>query len=197
LNQQKCFPNPKSKIGMSRFFIALLPTQDIQDYANQIKQYFAEQYASRGAQKSPPHITLQPPFEWADDNLPLLETSLRQFASRQKSLPVTLNGFSAFAPRVIYINVDRSQALLTLQADLMEYLESTLGIVDQVSKGRPFAPHMTVAFRDLTKQNFKAAWPEFEQRQLHFEFTADNLTLLLHDGKRWNIKSEFGFLAGG
>jgi len=26
---------------------------------------------------------------------------------------------------------------------------------------------MTVAFRDLTRQNFKAAWPEFQQRQLH------------------------------
>ncbi|MBD6618445.1 2'-5' RNA ligase family protein [Komarekiella sp. 'clone 1'] len=181
---------------MSRFFIALLPPQDIQDYANQIKQYFADQYASRGAQKSPPHITLQPPFEWADDNLPLLEASLREFASEQKSVPVTLNGFSAFAPRVIYINVDKSQALLTLQADLMAYAESNLGIVDEVSKTRPFAPHMTVAFRDLTKQNFRAAWPEFKQRQLHFAFTANNLTLLLHNGKRWNIKSEFGFLAG-
>ncbi|NDJ26219.1 2'-5' RNA ligase family protein [Nostoc sp. B(2019)] len=180
---------------MSRFFIALLPPQDIQDYANQIKQYFAEQYASQGAQKSPPHITLQPPFEWADAKVPQLEASLREFASGQKSIPVTLNGFSAFAPRVIYINVDRSQVLLTLQADLMAHVEASLGIVDQVSKSRPFAPHLTVAFRDLTKQNFKAAWPEFEQRQLHFEFMADNLTLLMHDGKRWNIKSEFGFLS--
>jgi 2'-5' RNA ligase len=51
---------------MSRFFIALLPPQMIQDYANQIKQYFAEQYTSQGAQKSPPHITLQPPFVWED-----------------------------------------------------------------------------------------------------------------------------------
>ncbi|WP_193199601.1 2'-5' RNA ligase family protein [Nostoc sp. MG11] len=182
---------------MSRFFIALLPTQDIQDYANQIKQYFAEQYASKGAQKSPPHITLQPPFEWADDKLPLLKACLRQFASGQKSIPVTLNGFSAFAPRVIYINVDRSQALLTLQADLMAYAESNLGIVDEVGKTRPFAPHMTVAFRDLTKQNFKAAWPEFENRQLYFEFTAEKLTLLIHDGRRWNIKSEFAFLSYG
>jgi 2'-5' RNA ligase len=55
---------------------------------------------------------------------------------------------------------------------------------------------MTVAFRDLTRQNFKAAWPEFENRQLHFEFIADKLTLLIHDGRRWNIKSEFAFLGG-
>ncbi len=182
---------------MSRFFIALLPPQDIQDYANEIKQYFADNYASCGAQKSPPHITLQPPFEWADANISLLEASVREFASEQKSIPITLSGFAAFPPRVIYIDVVRSQELLTLQANLMADAESKLGIVDEVSKTRPFAPHMTVAFRDLTKQNFKAAWPEFEKRQLYFEFMADKLTLLLHDGKRWNIKSEFNFCSGG
>ncbi|MEH1841346.1 MAG: 2'-5' RNA ligase family protein [Nostoc sp.] len=180
---------------MSRFFVALLLPQEIQDYANQIKQYFADCYVSSGALKSPPHITLQPPFEWADDNLPLLEASLKEFASRQQPVAITLKGFDAFAPRVIYINVVRSQELLTLQADLIAYAEINLEIVDKVSKTRPFAPHITVAFQDLNKQNFKAAWPEFEKRQLHFEFTADKLTLLLHDGKRWNIKSEFGFLA--
>ncbi|WP_375491210.1 2'-5' RNA ligase family protein [uncultured Nostoc sp.] len=178
---------------MSRFFVALLPPQDIQDYANQIKQYFADRYTSRGALKSPPHITLQPPFEWTDANLPLLEASLKEFASGQQPVAITLKGFDAFAPHVIYINVVKSQELLTLQADLMAYTESNLGVVDKVSKSRLFAPHITVAFRDLTKQNFKAAWPEFEKRQLHFEFTADKLTLLLHDGRRWNIKSEFAF----
>lgn len=181
---------------MSRFFIALLPPQDIQDYANKIKQYFADNYASKHAQKSPPHITVQPPFEWADSDVSRLEASIREFASEQKPVPITLSGFAAFAPRVIYINVVRNQELLTLQADLMAYVEANFGIVDKVGKTRPFAPHMTVAFRDLTRQNFKAAWPEFENRQLYFEFTADKLTLLIHDGRRWNIKSEFGFLAG-
>lgn len=182
---------------MSRFFIALLPPQDIQDYANQIKQYFADNYASQHAQKSPPHITLQPPFEWVDSDVSRIEASLTEFASKQQPLPITLSGFAAFAPRVIYIDVVRSQELLTLQTDLMAYVEANLGIVDKVGKTRPFAPHMTVAFRDLTRQNFKAAWPEFENRQLHFDFTADKLTLLIHDGRRWNIKSEFVFLAGG
>ncbi|WP_414562816.1 MULTISPECIES: 2'-5' RNA ligase family protein [unclassified Anabaena] len=179
---------------MSRFFIALLPPQHIQEYANNIKQYFADNYASYGAQKSPPHITLQPPFEWADANVPQLEAAIREFASRQQSRSITLSGYAAFPPRVIYINVVRSQTLLTLQADLMTYVESNLGIIDKVAQSRPFAPHMTVAFRDLTKQNFRAAWPEFAQRQLDFEFTAENLTLLRHDGKRWQIKSEFSFL---
>ncbi|BAY94662.1 MULTISPECIES: 2'-5' RNA ligase family protein [unclassified Tolypothrix] len=179
---------------MNLFFIALLPPQDIQDYANQIKQYFVDNYASRHAQKSPPHITLQPPFQWADSEMSRLETSVGELAMGKQPVPITLKGFAAFAPRVIYINVLRTPELLNLQADLMAHVEATLGIVDEVGKTRPFAPHMTVAFRDLTKQNFKAAWPEFENRQLHFEFIADKLTLLMHDGRRWNIKSEFALL---
>jgi 2'-5' RNA ligase len=179
------------------FFIALLPPQEIQDYANEIKQYFAQTYQSRHAQNSPPHITLQPPFEWQLDTVPTLEQCLRAFAETRPSVPITLNGFGAFVPRVIYINVLKTPELLILQKDLMAYLETSLGIVHQVSKSRPFAPHMTVAFGDLTRQNFRAAWPEFQHRQLEFQFAASQLTLLIHDGKRWNVSAEFPLLAQG
>lgn len=177
------------------FFIALLPPQEIQDYANEIKQYFAQSYNSRHAQKSPPHITLQPPFEWSLDALPVLEQSLRAFAQTRTAVPISLNGFGAFVPRVIYINVLKTPELLAVQTDLMAYLEESLGIVHEVSKKRPFSPHMTVAFKDLTKQNFRAAWPEFQHQELKFEFMASHLTLLMHDRSRWNISSEFPFLA--
>ncbi len=163
----------------------------MQDRANEIKQYFADRYNSRHAQKSPPHITLQPPFEWAIDSVKVLVESLIGFAGTRQGIPITLSGFDAFYPRVIYINVLKTPELLTLQADLMNYMETSLGIVDPVSKSRPFAPHMTVAFKDLTRPNFQAAWPEFRGRSLQFEFSADALTLLIHDGNQWNIYSEF------
>lgn len=177
----------------SRYFVALLPPKDIRTQVNSIKQYFADHYGSWAAFKSPPHITLQPPFEWLAEEVPVLEQCLSEFATKYPSIPITLSGFGAFVPRVIYVNVIKTPALLTLQADLMTHLETTLGITDPKSKQRPYAPHMTVAFRDLSRQNFKAAWPEFQDRELHFEFIAGNLTLLIHDGKQWNIHSEFPF----
>jgi 2'-5' RNA ligase len=173
------------------FFIALLPPQDIQDYVTGIKQHFAETYNSKAALKSPPHITLQPPFEWEIYKLPALEECLINFASEHSSIPVILSGFAAFVPRVIYVDVIKTPELLSLQKDLMDCVEASLGIVDPVSKKRPFAPHMTVGFKDLSKQNFKVAWSEFEHKELHFEFTATYLTLLIHDGKRWQINSDF------
>lgn len=175
------------------FFIALLPPQEIQDYATQVKEYFAQTYNSRHALKSPPHITLQPPFEWHLDHVPALEQCLSTFTPTHSPVPITLQGFGAFVPRVIYIKVLKTPELLTLQNDLMAYLETSLGIVDSTSKTRPFAPHMTVAFKDLTRQNFRTAWPEFQHRELAFEFTASQLTLLLHNGKRWTIHQEFPF----
>jgi 2'-5' RNA ligase len=174
-----------------RFFIALVPPPDIQQHITEIKLYFAEHYNSRGALNSPPHITLQPPFEWLVADIPKLEESLNQFSANRLSIPVTLSGFAAFAPRVIYVDVVKSPELLQIHKDLMIYMEAYFAIVDRVSQSRPFVPHMTVAFRDLTKQNFQTAWLEFAGRSLHFEFTASALTLLLHNGSRWNISNQF------
>ncbi|HLO47825.1 MAG TPA: 2'-5' RNA ligase family protein [Kamptonema sp.] len=176
-----------------RFFIALVPPQEIQEHITEIKQYFAEKYASSGALKSPPHITLQPPFRWLADDVGKLEECLEKFAIAHHPVPVTLSGFDAFPPRVIYGKPLKTPELLGIQKNLIEYLETNLEITDTVAKNRPFTPHMTVAFRDLTKENFKAAWSEFNKRSLNFEFTAYQLTLLLHDGDRWNISREFPF----
>lgn len=175
----------------SLFFIALLPPVSIQEEVNQIKQYFSDRYASSHAQKSPPHITLQPPFEWNRESVEVLEECLYQFAIDRGPIPITLSGFAAFPPRVIFVNVLKTPELLNLQANLANHLKTTLGIVDQKSQGRPFAPHMTVAFKDLTKQNFKAAWPEFENKPFQSEFTVNQLTLLIHSNGRWNIFKEF------
>ena len=177
------------------FFIALLPPEEIQQDITKIQQHFAQVYNSRAALKSPPHITLQPPFEWQLEELPVLEEKLEQFVQIREPFPVNLSGFGAFKPRVIYINVLKTPQLLAVHKDLMSYLEESLNIVDRVGKTRPFAPHLTVAFRDLTRQNFRMAWPEFEQQSLHFEFIVSRLTLLIHNGKRWQVGKEFAFKA--
>ncbi|XZN91486.1 MAG: 2'-5' RNA ligase family protein [Microcoleus sp.] len=176
-----------------RFFIALVPPLEIQQQITQIKEYFAEHYNSRRALQSPPHITLQPPFEWAMADVPKLEECLKGFAAGRLPIPITLSGFAAFAPRVIYVDVVKSPALLELQTDLMSYVGENLGIVDRVSQTRSFVPHMTVAFSDLTKPNFDAAWLEFKGRSIFFEFTAAELILLIHDGSQWNVATEFLF----
>lgn len=181
------------KLSKKRFFIAFLPPKNVQEEATKIKEYFKEVYKSKAALKSPPHVTLQPPFEWEIEDLPKLIEELKNFSQSQQPFSMTLNGFSAFKPRVIYIDVVQTSELLLLQKSLMSYLESSLNIVHQVSKNRPFSPHLTVAFRDLTKRNFYQAWSEFKDKEFYYNFMIDKITLLIHNGKNWEIHSEYCF----
>lgn len=176
------------------FFIALLPPTDIQAEITKIKEYFAREYQSSHALKSPPHITLYPPFKWLPENLPQLSQCLGKFAANYAPITVTLDGFGAFPPRVIFIHPLKTSELMAVQADLMGYLASNLGLVDEQLKNRVFAPHITVAFKDLKPAAFKAAWPKFRTRPFSTQFTAHNLTLLIHDRQRWHICSEFPLL---
>ncbi|MGB3510088.1 MAG: 2'-5' RNA ligase family protein [Microcoleaceae cyanobacterium] len=184
-------------MGQSKrlLFVALVPPENIQNQVTEIKEYFAIQYNSSHALKSVPHITLQPPFRWPTENLAVLQECLKTFVQNCSAFSITLSGFAAFPPRVIYVNVVKTPELLKIQQDLIRFTETTLGIVHPPSKIRSFSPHVTVAFRDLTKQNFRVAWSEFQERSLEFEFTASELTLLIHNSRRWDICDEFPFLS--
>ena len=178
--------NPKQ-----RLFLALLPPPALQEQVTAIQQEFAEQFASRAALRSPPHITLVPPFEWPSSELPALTGSLEAFARRQTPVSIQLSGFGAFAPRVIFIHVVPSPELQRLQAQAHHHMGILLNQKETTAQGRPFVPHMTVAFRDLTPAHFRAAWPEFKTRSFQSAFVASALTLLLHDGKRWQVFAQF------
>lgn len=171
-----------------RFFIALMPPIKIQDYAEQVIQELGDRYHTRTA-KAPPHITLQSPFEWRreDDRL---ERQLKDFADCQPPFAIELFGFGAFPPRVLYVNVQKKAELLALQSSLAAELKG-LGIVDPQS--RAYAPHLTVASRNLNPTTFDAAWQELKLRQIEFKFVTDALTLLIHDGHRWQIDRHFPF----
>lgn len=180
---------------MTRYFVALLPPLEMQDYVNQVRQQFADHYNSRKAFNSPPHITLKPPFEWDLNHREALVVGLTSFAQSISAIPITLHGFGAFPPRVIFIHVIPTPELLTAQAALQQFCLTKLGIQNEA---RAFNPHMTVALHDLTPDSFQRAWLQFESQPLgltntpdgQYQFTARSLTLLHHDGQRWQIDQE-------
>ncbi|MEM1238223.1 MAG: 2'-5' RNA ligase family protein [Cyanobacteria bacterium P01_H01_bin.26] len=80
---------------------------------------------------------------------------------------------------------------MALKQDLSALVQCRYGCVDP--RYPDFCPHMTVAFRDLTQAAFHQAWPEFERKPLTLDFTAQTLTLLRHDGQRWQIHQDYSF----
>ena len=173
-----------------KFFIALLPPDSIQDEVRQIQHDFRDRYSTQSTLKSPPHITLIPPFELSSDRLEPLQIELEKFAKTRLPFTINLSGFAAFPPSVIYLNVTPNPTLPNLYVDIAATLANNLDIHDPYAS-RPFVPHMTVAFRDLTPENFEQAWAEFSDRQIKFEFESINLTLLKYEAQKWNILSTF------
>ena len=175
----------------ARFFIAIIPPPEVQAKVTQIKEYFRDRYNSQAALRSPPHITLQAPFEWVEADHDHLIMSLTEYQFHLQAIPIQLCGFGAFPPRVIYVNVEHTPALMALQSDLSEYLATRLGIIDQRSQTRPFHPHLTVAFRDLKSDAFRKAWSQFEQKEIQFSFCSTQIALLLYADRQWTVHQQF------
>jgi 2'-5' RNA ligase len=174
------------------FFIALMPGEDIQQEVTAFKQHCAQYFGASHSLTSPPHITLVPPFAWAEAQLPALKDALSGFAPQQFPFDVNLRDFGCFPPRVIFVDIVPNPALVALAERLTIYLDQEVGLRQTSSHG--FNPHMTVAHRDLQKQVFPAAWAYFSKLEYRRSFPAKGLTLLRHEKGRWEVEASFFFL---
>ncbi len=175
----------------SLYFIALVPPQPLFDRAWEIKQYFAEEYNSRAGLKSPPHVTLHMPFRLKDRKLERLIDGLKETVSEINSFELSLNGFAAFAPRVIYIDVEKTAPLTRLYQLIRKQMQEILHAENADWKNRGFTPHMTVAFRDLKRARFEEAWKEFRNKPFSGKWDVHEVSLLKHNGKKWEAFKQF------
>lgn len=172
-------------------FVALIPPEPLKEEISSLKEEIRQRYGAKRALRLPAHITLQPPFKIGSSQLPVLHDTIREFARTQQPLEVELEGFGAFAPRVIFIEVANPPPLKKLQKGLLKVLEKE--IFPGEEPPREFHPHITLATRDLSRNNFKPAWDEFRNRQFKKSFTAAEIYLFQHNGKTWDIIMEFKF----
>jgi 2'-5' RNA ligase len=171
------------------YFIAIVAPEPINQQVQEWKQYMLQHFNCRVALKSPAHITLIPPFDMPGTMHHELEEALLAFAQEQPSFSIQLKNFAAFKPRVIYVHVQPNTHLSDLQARLEAYL---LHISFPVKKeDRTFHPHVTIANRDLQKDDFPLAWQYFQQVSYEVAFTANAISLLRHNGQIWEVANSF------
>ena len=178
--------------SLKLFFVAIVPEEPVYSEVLAFKSEVRDRFNSSAALRSPPHITLHMPFQWKEKKEEQLQGSLDELASRHQPFQLTLGDFGAFPPRVIYVHVKESYALITIQKEIHRNAAVNWHIYPQTNS-RPFTPHMTIAFRDLKKSIFREAWKEFGQRKYNAEFTIGDLCLLKHNGKSWDISHKFAF----
>ena len=169
------------------YFIAILVPSPYAESIDVIKGDFAVNFGSAHALRSPPHITLIPPFTRSVHDEGRMHSVLKSYAARCCPFMVDLDGFGAFAPRVIYVRISAVPGLETLYSGLAETCRAELGIATAEKTGRSFNPHLTVAHRDLQPDQFHRAWEKYRERPFHGSFLVDQLSLLRHKESGWEV----------
>ena len=105
-----------------KYFIAILPPPHVIKEITAFKQYASDHFDSRRAFRSPAHVTLQPPFDLNEEVVENLKNELLDFVKGQQPFSMELKDFNCFPPRVIYVNVIKTEALDQLRAQLMNTL---------------------------------------------------------------------------
>lgn len=175
---------------LQKYFIAIVPPEPILSEVQGIKSQIFENYHTKGALKSPAHITLHMPFSFEEEKERKLIYCLESFQF-DAQFQIVLDNYSCFEPRVVFINVLEQEKLFQLQKQLVSHMKRQLMLFNQADDRRGFHPHITVAFRDLKKVVFYKVWEEYQKKPFKAEFTCHNLSILKHQKDHWTVLKTF------
>lgn len=177
---------------MNLYFIALVPDDWLKTQVKALKEEMRDRFGAKHALKSPAHITLVPPFKRDEMHESFISDFLKRFARVGEPFSLIMNGFGSFPPRVIYIDINNPEPLRELHTKISKGLKDEY-LLAQEELGARFSPHMTIATRDLSEDQYNKAWPEYKNRTFHAKFDVKSVYLLKHNSKFWDIYREFEF----
>lgn len=178
--------------SMEKYFLALIPEEEILKKANDIKEALREKFGVKYALKSPPHITLKMPFSYNEAKEDQLVQRIGGFLKEQLPISVNVTGVGTFGNRVVFLDIEKSLSLDELQRGLKAFCKTELHLTDELSD-RNFHPHLTVAFKDLKPAHFPAILQEVRSRSFRGEFIASQLVLLKRLEGKWILHHKIPF----
>jgi 2'-5' RNA ligase len=181
--------------GAKMYFLAVVLPQAIDEKVLRYKQQMRETYGCKVGLKSPAHITLAPPF-WMDEaKEAALVQDIASLARSLSAFSLTTANFSAFKPRSIFVALEENETLHSLKKMSDAFFRGK--DYNMKVESRPFHPHITIATRDLHKKDFWEAWPQFEKERLIESAAITGLSLLKHNGQKWDVHYTAPFTASG
>ncbi len=174
----------------SMYYISLVcpdpPAGTIRAYQGWMYDHFG----CRAAMKSPPHITLVPPFWLPEEKEASLNQVLSGFSPDQDAIEIACNGFNHFGKRVLYVQVEKNRCLHRLESLLFRRLAIAFESVAS-QKRESFHPHITLATRDIPPAAFQNAWEYFSKKAFSVKFEAAAISLMKLGQGKWHITDAF------
>lgn len=175
------------------YFIAIIPPDDICEEVIAFKHDLKENYNSKAALKNVPHITLKAPFKTDAFKHADVIKWFKKLSVAKEPFVVQLHDFGCFPNPdnpVIYVQPVSTEPLKKLQAQVIAAFEKAFPNVPLHYHEHKFAPHITIAFRDLAFAEFKKAWQVYSHKIYNAAFRVHNFYLLQHNGSQWEVIAE-------
>jgi 2'-5' RNA ligase len=134
-----------------------------------------------------PHISLHVAAEYALDRV---EAALSDLAARQRPIPARIGGLGVFMGKepVLTLTIVRSPAIEALHQRVWEAVDGLAAGVLHHYRPENWVPHITLAQGDLNATNVPRMVSALMNRQLDWELSIDNLTLMVDDGLKFDVR---------
>ncbi len=175
--------------GSALYFVAIVLPPDIAREVQKLQHYAADHFESSKALRSPPHITLVPPFFVHEERVELLKETMAIYWVRKRPVQVSLDSPGSFGNKVIFIEVQKTPVLEELSREMILLLHSEKFPVK--IETRPYHPHVTIAFKDLKPSVFKEAFEYFRKIEFSATFETKRICLLKNSMAGWKVVQEF------
>ncbi len=162
------------------YMFAIVPPEPIYSEIQDFKAHFAKEYKAKLAASKPPHITIISPFEISTHKETELISFSKSACSPYSPFEILLDGFGEFHQDVIYSKPIANENLTKLQKGLAKSFTSRFRKTNKSGASSGFHPHITIAYRDLSRPMFALAWREFEHKLYRRRFTIEHICLMRH-----------------
>ena len=148
------------------------------NYARRLELELRQWFGSNEGLKQPPHITFKAPF--TVNSMEPFANYLDELAATTHPFDVTVEGFGAFPPHVLYLDVEPNQELFALHTRVLEELDSAYQVPPGRFEGQQVKFHSTVAIGDPTENAFASAKAWLGENSPRFSFTIKTFGLFYH-----------------
>lgn len=173
----------KAQKMKSLYFIAIVPPPELSETIRGIQKDFVDNYQSVKAYNNFPHITIIPPF-YAEVEAKLTD-QFKNINTLVTPFEITLNNYGFFDKKrgpVVYLKPMLQPALNQLKNDF--------SILSPVALHEYYTSHLTVAFRDLSYEQFLKAKEIYRHKKFQAVFPVYEVGLYKHINRKWKLIAE-------